>query len=202
MSEAEFIAFLTSVCRNMAEVSENGALHFVCMDHAHLCELLVAGRAVYDEPKNICVWVKSNGGMGSLYRSQHELIVVFKSGKAPHINNVELGKHGRYRTNVWNYAGMNNFGAGRDAALAMHPTVKPVALVGDAILDCSKPGGIIADAFLGSGTTLIAAETTRRRCVGMELDSLYVDLVIRRWQKHDGGTAVHAASGLTFAELG
>lgn len=201
MSEAEFIAFLTKVCASMAGVSADGALHFLCMDHAHLYELLAAGRSVYSEQKNICVWVKSNGGMGSLYRSQHEMVAVFKAGKAPHINNVELGRFGRYRSNVWNYAGMNSFGAGRDEALAMHPTVKPVALVGDAILDGSRPRGIIVDAFLGSGTTLIAAEATDRRCFGMELDPLYVDLILRRWQKQTGEAAVHAASGLTFAEL-
>lgn len=139
--------------------------------------------------------------MGSLYRSQHEMVAVFKAGRAPHINNVELGRHGRNRTNVWSYAGMNTFGGGRDEALAMHPTVKPVALVEDAILDCSNRNGIVVDAFLGSGTTLIAAESTGRRCYGIELDRHCADLIIRRWQKMTGGTAVHEKSGFTFDEL-
>ena len=126
------------------------------------------------------------------------MVAVFKSGTAPHINNVELGRHGRYRTNVWSYAGMNTFGPERDEALAMHPTVKPVALVEDAILDCSDRRGIVVDAFLGSGTTLIAAESSGRRCFGLELDPLYVDLIIRRWQLMTGESAVHAKSGLSF----
>ena len=133
----------------MAAHSTDGAIHFVCMDWGHLYELLTAGRSVYSELKNICVWNKTNGGMGSLYRSKHELVAVFKAGTAPHINNVELGRHGRYRSNVWDYAGVNSFGAERDAALAMHPTVKPVALVEDAILDCSRRGAIVLDAFSG-----------------------------------------------------
>ncbi len=201
MSSEAFTTFLATVCGNLAEVSRDWAIHFICMDWAHLYELLTAGRRVYDELKNICVWAKTNGGMGSLYRSQHELVAVFKSGTAPHINNVELGRHGRYRTNVWSHAGMNSFGGDRDAALAMHPTVKPVALVEDAILDCSNRDGIIADAFLGSGTTLIASESSGRRCYGLELDPSYVDLIIRRWQKMTGQSAVHQSSGLSFDQL-
>ena len=201
MSETEFTKFLTDVLGNLAKFSADGAIHYVCMDWAHLRELLNAGHAVYDELKNICVWAKTNGGMGSLYRSQHEMVAVFKSGTAPHINNVELGRHGRYRTNVWTYAGMNTFGAERDEALAMHPTVKPVALVEDAVLDCSDRNGVVVDAFLGSGTTLIAAESAGRRCFGLELDPEYVDLIIRRWQKMTGESAVHAESGLSFDVL-
>ncbi len=201
MSASEFTDFLKAVLGQMAGVSADGAIHFVCMDWAHLFELLSAGQEVYSALKNICVWAKSNGGMGSLYRSQHEMVAVFKAGRAPHINNVELGKHGRYRTNVWAYAGMNSFGAERDDALAMHPTVKPVALVRDAILDCSERGGIVVDAFLGSGTTLIAAEAIGRRCFGMELDPLYADLIVRRWQTQTGQQAVQVGSGLTFDDL-
>lgn len=201
MSPEEFTGFLETVCGNLAKISTDGAIHFVCMDWAHLHELLSAGRRVYDDLKNICVWAKTNGGMGSLYRSQHEMVAVFKAGSAPHINNVELGRHGRYRTNVWTYAGMNSFGTERDEALAMHPTVKPVALVEDAILDCSDRGGIVVDAFLGSGTTLVAAESAGRRCYGMELDPLYVDLAIERWQRHTGGEAVNASCGLEFNML-
>lgn len=201
MSEDEFTGFLTAVLNNIAKFSVDGSIHFVCMDWAHLYELLTAGRAVYDDLKNICVWAKTNAGMGSLYRSQHEMVAVFKRGLASHINNVELGRHGRYRTNFWSYAGMNSFGAERDDALAMHPTVKPVALVEDAILDCSNRNGIVVDAFLGSGTTLIAAESCGRRCYGLELDPLYVDLIIRRWQAMTGESAVHAGSGLSFDVL-
>ena len=144
MSEAEFIAFLTNVLRLLAAHSRDGSIHFVCMDWRHLFELLTAGRSVYSELKNLCVWTKTNGGMGGFYRSQHELVAVFKKGTAAHINNVELGRHGRNRTNVWAYAGMNSFGAERAEALSMHPTVKPVRLVEDAILDCSKRGGLVS----------------------------------------------------------
>jgi DNA modification methylase len=201
MTEDQFTAFLKDVLGNLADHSSDGSIHYVCMDWAHLWELLSAGRAAYDDLKNICVWAKTNGGMGSLYRSQHEMVAVYKKGRAPHVNNVELGRHGRYRTNVWTYAGMNTFGAERDEALAMHPTVKPVKLVEDAILDCSDRGAIVTDAFLGSGTTLIAAENTGRRCFGLELDPLYVDLIIRRWQAMTGEEAVHAKSGLGFEVL-
>jgi DNA modification methylase len=151
MSEAEFTEFLATVFRNQARHSADGAIHFICMDWRHLGEVLAAGKSAYSELKNLCVWAKTNGGMGSLYRSQHELVFVFKAGNGPHINNVELGKHGRYRTNIWSYPGINSFGKDRDAELALHPTVKPVKLVADAILDCSKRGGIVLDPFAGSG---------------------------------------------------
>ncbi len=201
MTPEAFSSFLEKVCGNMAAVSREGAIHFICMDWAHLYELLRAGQGVYTDLKNICVWAKTNGGMGSLYRSQHEMVAVFKSGKGSHINNVELGRHGRYRTNVWSYPGMNSFGSERDVALAMHPTVKPVALVEDAILDCSNRNGVVVDAFLGSGTTLIAAESAGRKCYGMELDPHYVDLIIERWQKVTGETAVLGENGLAFDVL-
>ena len=163
-----------------------------------MSEVLTAATPAYTELKNLCVWSKTNGGMGSLYRSQHELVFVFKSGKAAHINNVEPGKHGRYRTNVWTYAGVNSFGASRDADLAMHPTVKPVALVADAILDCSKRKGVVLDAFAGSGTTLVAAERTGRRGYGIELDPLYCDVIVRRLAKVAGVEAIHAGTGKSF----
>ena len=182
MSEAEFTAFLAQVLQSLAANSLPGSLHFVCMDWRHLFELLTAGRGVYNELKNLCVWTKTNGGMGSLYRSQHELIAIFKYGKEAHINNVELGRHGRNRSNVWSYAGMNAFGAKRNTALGMHPTVKPVRLVEDAILDCSNRGGVVLDAFVGSGTTLIAAERAGRRGFGLELEPRHVDLTLRRFQ--------------------
>ena len=200
MTEAEFISFFEEVLGLMAAHSREGAIHYIFMDWRHLFELLTAGRSVYSELKNICVWTKTNGGMGSLYRSQHELIAVFKQGSAPHINNVELGRHGRYRTNVWTHAGMNSFGAERDQTLAMHPTVKPVALVEDAILDCSKRGGIVLDAFAGSGTTLIAAERAGRRGFGLELEPRYVDVTLRRYRDLTGIEPLHLESGLTFKE--
>ena len=158
----------------------------------------MAGRASQLALKNLCIWAKTNAGMGTFYRSQHELVAVFKVGTAPHINSFELGQYGRRRTNVWTYPGVNSFGAGRDAALAMHPTVKPVALVADAIKDCSKRNGLVLDPFLGSGTTVIAAEITGRRAAGLELDPRYVDCVIRRWQQKTGKAAVLAASGEPF----
>ena len=201
MSEAEFTRFLESVFANLARHAAEGAVHFVCMDWRHMREVLAAGQAAFTELKNLCVWAKTNGGMGSLYRSQHELVFVFKSGAAPHINNVELGRHGRHRTNVWSYAGLNAFGATREADLAAHPTVKPVALVADAILDCSRRKGIVLDAFAGSGTTLVACERTGRRGYGIELDPGYCDLIVRRLANATGLAAVHAETGLSFAEL-
>jgi DNA modification methylase len=201
MSEAEFTAFLATVLGHAAGHSADGALHFVCMDWRHLHELLTAGRAIYRELKNLCVWVKDNAGMGSLYRSQHELVLVFKSGGAPHVNNVELGRHGRHRSNVWRHPGVNSVGAGRLEALRLHPTVKPVQLVADAILDASKRRAVVLDPFLGSGTTVLAAERTGRQACGLELEPRYVDVAIRRWQEHAGRAAVHVQSGLTFDRL-
>lgn len=167
----------------------------------HLGEVLAAGKRTFSELKNICVWNKTNGGMGSLYRSQYEMVLVFKSGDAPHINNVELGRHGRYRTNVWTYAGANAFSATREADLAMHPTVKPVALVADAILDCSKRRGIVLDAFAGSGTTLVAAERTGRRGFGVELDPAYCDTILRRVSAVARADARLVDTGQTFDEV-
>ena len=201
MSETEFISFLERVFANLALRSIDGAIHFVCMDWRHVGEVLAAGKRTYADLKNICVWNKTNGGMGSLYRSQHEMVFVFKHGAAPHINNIELGKHGRYRTNVWTYAGANTFSATRVADLAMHPTVKPVALVADAILDCSRRKGIVLDAFAGSGTTLVAAERTGRRGYGIELDPLYCDTILRRVSAIVKVEALLLATGQTFAQV-
>lgn len=194
MSDTEFEQFLRSAFTRLADASADGAIHFVCMDWRGLHTLLKAGDA-YSELKNICCWVKSQGGMGSLYRSQHELVAVFKSGTAPHINNVELGRHGRNRSNVWLMPGMNSFQKGRAEKLAMHPTVKPVALVADAILDCSKRGGLVLDVFAGSGTTLIAAERTGRVCAAMELDPHYADVILRRFCDVTGIEPFNAATG-------
>jgi DNA modification methylase len=202
MTAAEFKTFLTRACSLLAGNSVDGALHYVCMDWRHMAEVLAAGQVAYSEIKNLCVWVKDNGGMGSLYRSQHELVFVFKHGRGAHRNNVQLGQHGRYRTNVWRYAGANTFSRGGEEGnlLSLHPTVKPVALVADAILDCSARRDIVLDAFLGSGTTVIAAERTGRRCYGLELDPLYIDTIIRRWQAFTGVTACHAVTGQKFGQ--
>ena len=201
MSTTEFTEFLTDSFRLTSAFSVDGSIHFQCMDWRHAAEMLAAGGSIYSDLKNLCVWNKTNGGMGSLYRSKHELIFVWKKGSAPHVNNVELGKNGRYRTNVWDYAGANSFGADRDEELAMHPTVKPVALVADAIRDCSKIGGIILDPFGGSGTTIIAAERTKRRAALIELEPRYVDTTIRRWERLTGKMATLADTGQTFAGM-
>lgn len=201
MTPTEFIAFLKTVFTLAAQHSKPGSIHFQCMDWRHVAEITAAGQGVY-ELKNICVWSKNVGGMGSLYRSRHELIFVFKNGNAAHINNVELGRHGRYRTNVWNYASIASSRKSTDEGdlLAMHPTVKPVRLVADALLDVSHRGDIVLDGFLGSGSTLIAAQRVGRICHGIEIDPLYVDTAIRRWQADAGGDAIHAATGQTFTQ--
>jgi DNA modification methylase len=200
MSDAEFTAFLSSVFAQLAFFSADGAIHFQCIDWRHIGEMLDAGNASYSELKNICVWSKANAGMGSFYRSQHELVCVFKSGNAPHINNIELGKYGRYRTNVWNYAGVNGFGETR-SDLELHPTVKPVAMVEDAIRDCSQRKGIVLDPFGGSGTTLVAAERTGRCGFAIELDPLYCDVSLRRLRSICGLQAVLQATGQKFEDV-
>jgi len=203
MDEAQFSKFLNNAFHLMAQNTADGALHYICMDWRHMEELLAAGKAAYQELKNLCVWAKDNAGMGSLYRSQHELIFVFKHGTAPHRNNIQLGKYGRYRSNVWRYRGATSFGGRSNEEgnlLQLHPTVKPVAMVADAIMDCTDRNDIVLDAFLGSGTTIIAAERTGRRCYGLELDPLYVDTIIRRWEAFTGKTAQHAVTGHTFAQ--
>lgn len=201
MSETEFTKFLNTSFTHMASVSIDGAIHFICMDWRHIGEVLAASKGVYAEFKNLCVWAKDNGGMGSLYRSRHELVFVFKVGTAPHINTIELGRNGRYRTNVWEYAGVNTMRLGRQEELAMHPTVKPVALVVDAIKDCSQRGDIVLDPFGGSGTTIIAAERSGRRARAIEIDPLYVDVAIRRWQRLSKRQAVMDVTGETFDEI-
>ena len=201
MNEAEFIAFLETVFERLAENTVDGSIHQICMDWRHMWEMLAAGRKVYGELKNLCVWNKGNAGMGSFYRSKHELVFVWKSGAAAHTNNFELGQHGRNRTNVWDYAGISSLRAGRLEELAMHPTVKPVALVADAIKDCSRRGALVLDAFCGSGTILIAAERTGRKARALEIDPAYVDVGLRRWQTYTGKAAVLAASGETFETI-
>jgi hypothetical protein len=203
MTEPEFLSFLTSSLGLLAQFSISGSVHYVCMDWRHMSELLNAGRHAYDTLLNVCVWVKNNGGMGSFYRSRHELVFVFRSSKTQHRNNVQLGRFGRNRTNVWSYPGINSLSKVSEEGdlLALHPTVKPVALIADALLDCSARGDIVLDAFLGSGSTLIAAERTGRRCYGIELDPIYVDLSVKRWQRYTGDHAVHSVSDIRFDDL-
>jgi DNA modification methylase len=201
LDRSGFIQFLSQACGLLAKHSRDGAIHFVCMDWRHADEILTAGRDVYSELKNVAVWVKSNAGMGSLYRSQHELVFVFKSGTGRHVNNIELGKNGRNRTNVWNYDSASTQARKGNNLLALHPTAKPVTLVMDALLDCSRRGDVVLDSFLGSGTTLLAAERTGRICRGIELDPLYVDTAIRRWQNLTGRGAIRVADGKHFHEI-
>ncbi|WP_398469809.1 site-specific DNA-methyltransferase [Tardiphaga sp.] len=201
MTPAQFTRFLAGWMELAAEHSADGSIHFVCMDWRHLGETLAAGTQVYSELKNLVAWVKSNAGQGSFYRSQHELIFVFKNGNAPHQNNVELGRFGRSRSNVWQYAGVNSFRSGRMDELSIHPTVKPVALVADAIKDCTRRQDIVFDPFMGSGTTIIAAERVGRQAYGLEIDPLYVDTAIRRWQEFTGRDAVLEVTGATFDEI-
>jgi DNA modification methylase len=187
MSEREFRKFLSETLGAAAQVSRDGAVHFVCMDWRHLDDVSAAVRNVYHDLLNICVWNKSNAGMGSLYRSKHEFVLIYKVGTAPHFNAVELGKHGRNRTNVWDYASVNSMAGSRREDLALHPTVKPVALVADALQDVTRRGELVFDMFSGSGTTLMAAERTGRQFRGCDIDPAYVDVAIERWSQMTGG---------------
>jgi DNA modification methylase len=201
MSVEAFTSFLQQTLGHAAALARNGAIAFVCMDWRHMGELLKTGQAVFSELKNLCVWNKTNGGMGTFYRSKHELVFVFKVGTAAHTNTFGLGDSGRYRSNVWDFAGVNTLRAGRSEDLAMHPTVKPVALVAEAIKDCSKRGEIVLDPFGGSGTTLIAAEKTGRLARLIEFDPAYCDTVVRRFERVTGKQATHSASDLSFEEV-
>jgi DNA modification methylase len=200
MSVAQFTDFLARVFFLLARYSLDGALHFICMDWRHLSEVLTAGGQVYIELKNLCVWTKNHTGMGAFYRSRHELIFVYKHGHAQHRNNIMLGKYGRDRTNVWNYPSPRTLSE-EGNLLLIHPTAKSVRMIADAMLDCTARGDIVLDGFLGSGTTVIAAERTGRRCFGLELDPLYVDTIVRRWQAYTGEQARLASSGRSFDEL-
>jgi DNA modification methylase len=203
MTDDQFRSFLNVSLRLLAQYSTSGSVHFLCMDWRHANHLVGVGEQVYGELLNLCVWVKDKGGMGSLYRSAHELIFVFKNGRGKHRNNIQLGVYGRDRTNVWRYPSASTFSHQGDEGnlLALHPTVKPVAMIADAILDCSARGEIVLDSFLGSGSTLIAAERTGRVCCGVELNPQYVDVAIRRWQRHTGASALHLVTGKSFDEL-
>jgi DNA modification methylase len=201
MSQDAFTGFLTDALKPMAERCRDGAIAFVCMDWRHMTELLNAGSQVFTELKNLCVWNKTNGGMGTFYRSKHELVFVYKVGTAAHTNTFGLGDSGRYRTNVWDYAGISSMGSNRAEQLAMHPTVKPTAMVADAIRDCSMRGDIVLDGFGGSGTTLIAAETCGRAARLIEFDPHYCDVIIRRFERLSGKQAVLQASGALFDDV-
>ena len=201
MTDAEFDAFLETLCKHLKTYSGDAAVIFVCMDWRHIRALLNAGTTTFVELLNLCVWNKTNGGMGSLYRSKHELVAVYRNGTESHANNVDLGRFGRNRTNVWDYAGINTFSKERDTSLAMHPTVKPVAMVADAILDVTPRNGLVLDPFCGSGTTIIAGEQTGRRVAAMELDPKYVDVAIRRYKAATGKEAILTQTGETFADI-
>lgn len=201
MSDEAFTAFLMETLGQMTKVCRDGAIAYVCMDWRHMGELLAAGNSVFTELKNLCIWNKTNGGMGTFYRSKHELVFVFKVGTAPHTNTFGLGDTGRYRTNVWDYPGISSLSSSRAEELAMHPTVKPVALVADAIRDCSKRGDIILDAFGGSGTTLIAAQKTGRRARIIEYDPAYCDTINRRFEKVTGNRATLVGTDQTFEDV-
>jgi len=196
MTEAEFVGFLSRALGLLERYSKPGSVHFICMDWRHAGELLMAGKQTYDTFLNLCVWAKDNGGMGSLYRSQHELVFVFRKGTETHRNNIQLGKFGRNRTNVWRYPGVNTLSRSGDEGnlLALHPTIKPVAMIADAILDCSAPGDIVLDNFSGAGSTIIAAERVGRVCYAIEIDPVYVDTAVKRWERRTGKLAVRDAS--------
>lgn len=198
MSPEEFRDFLSTMFARLNDRLVLGGIAMVCMDWRHIEELIATGKGAGFDLLNLCVWNKSNGGMGSLYRSKHELVAIFKKPSAAHVNNIELGRHGRNRTNVWDYAGVNSFGAGREADLADHPTVKPTALVADALMDVSERGDLVLDAFGGSGATLLAAERVGRRAGLIELDPAYVDVAIRRWEAATGRDAIRLSDGQNF----
>src|ERR1700722_10941576 len=200
---SEFTGFLSTVLRHLTRASVSGSLHFICIDWRHVKKLKTASERIYSELKNICVWVKESGGQGTLYRSQYELVFVYKNGADKQQNNIQLGQFGRYRTNVWSYPRVNSkLGNKQQSPLVrLHPTVKPVAMVADAIMDCTARGEIVLDAFVGSGTTLIAAERVGRVGYAIELDPFYVDLAIRRWQEYTGKAAIQKRSMLSFAEV-
>jgi DNA modification methylase len=200
VSENEFTKFLIKVFGPLGRSSSDGALQFICMEWRHIPELLAAARQTYTEFKNLCAWYKDVAGPGSLYRSQHELVFIFKNGKCRHRNNVQLSRH---RTNVWQYSRVNSSAgtAEREDLSNLQPTIRPVELVADVILDCTARGEIVLDPFVESGTTAIAAGRTGRVCFGIELNPLNVDTTIRRWQSFTHQQAVNAVSGRTFNEV-
>jgi DNA modification methylase len=201
MTEEQFTDFLSASLTSLCAHSKPGALIYACMDWRHMGEMLAAGRSSRCDFLNLCVWAKTNGGMGSFYRSGHEFVFVFRNGKEAHLNNIQLGRFGRNRSNVWHYPGVNGFARkGSENALEFHPTVKPIALVSDAILDSTNRNDIVLDSYIGSGTTILAAERTGRRCFGIEIDPIYVDTAIKRWERMTGRKAQNA-QGQPFAQV-
>ena len=198
MNSEEFKNFLYKSFSLLKEFSKNGSLHYICMDWRHVAEIINAGTNIFDEFKNLCIWNKDNAGMGSFYRSKHELIFIFKNGTKSNINNIQLGKHGRNRTNVWEYPSVNAFSKEK---INYHPTIKPVEMVQDAIIDVTKRGQIILDTFLGSGTTLLASEKSGRICYGIEIEPMYIDVTIKRWQELTGKSAFNVNQNKTYNEL-
>lgn len=186
MDDETFVAFLSTVVSLTRDHSRDGSLHYIFSDWRMVGHLTKLGKELFAKLMNIAVWVKPNGGMGSFYRSQHEMIAIFKHGSAPHVNHVQLGRMGRYRSNVWQYPGASGFSRTRKRDLEDHPTVKPVTLVADAIRDATKPGDLILDPFGGSGTTLLAAELTKRRAALIEIEPKFVDVTLRRFQEQTG----------------
>jgi len=201
MDKPQFTAFLASAINATQPYLLDGALLYLFMDWRHIAELIAASESTKLSYLNLLVWAKTNAGLGSFYRSAHELVGVFKHGDAPHVNNVELGRHGRNRTNVLSYPGVNTFSKGRNKALHLHPTVKPVALMADLILDSSAEGDVILDPFGGSGTTLIAAERTARTACLVEIDPGYVDVIVKRFEAATGEVGIHAETGEPFVEF-
>jgi DNA modification methylase len=201
MTREQFVEFLRLAFQNAYDHSQDGAIHYICMDWRHMLELCLAGEAVYEEQKNLCVWNKDNAGMGAFYRSKHELVFVYKKGSAKHINNFDLGQHGRHRTNVWDYVGSSATKGSKNPDLKMHPTMKPLPLVADAVLDCSNRGGIVLDVFAGSGTTLIAAHNQGRIGYGVELSPVFCDLIVRRLQIATDEEAVLEATGQKYGDV-
>jgi DNA modification methylase len=201
LSNGEFDSLLLDALSLAARHSADGSTHYVFTDWRHLAEVLAAGHKVYGAPKDFVVWVKTNAGQGGFYRSQHELVFVFKNGDGTDLNKFEPGRRRRLRSNVWTYADIDTLRPGRPADLPVHPTVKPVALISDAMRDCSKRGDIVLDPFMGSGTTIMAAERVGRRAYGLDLDPLYVDVAVRRWQTFTGSDAVLAGTPNNFDEV-
>jgi DNA modification methylase len=201
LSTEEFAGFLTTSLKLMCDHAAPGTVAYCFMDWKHAGEMIAAGTSAGCDYIGLCVWIKHNGGMGSFYRSRHELVFVFRKGSQPHQNNVQLGKFGRNRQNTWFYPGVGGFRS-KDAedVLSLHPTPKPIAMIADAILDSTTRGDIVLDPFLGSGTTLLAAERTGRRCYGIEIDPLYCDTIIARWEQMTGRQALNA-QGQTFAQV-
>jgi DNA modification methylase len=201
MTQAQYVAFLEQALANAARISGAGSVHYVCNDWRHFADLVAAARSVYGAMLNVCVWAKTNAGQGSFYRSQHELIGVFRVGDQPHQNNIELGRHGRNRSNLWSYPGVVGFGAERAELLRMHPTTKPVAMIADAMRDCTGKGDAVLDSFVGSGSTIMAAEKIGRRAYALDCEPRYIDVTIRRWEKFTRAEAVLDGDGRTFAEI-